>query len=175
MAIIIGILVAFLVICAILLVLIVLIQDDGADGAGMILGSVASQQYGVRKGNIVTRTTGILATVFMVLSFTLAFLLKGGDDTKSLQKLAEGQSGAESSVTWWEKTTPGADNYLNGNDAADAATPAATASESQGASTETAAPSAAPNAAPENSSANAAGTSAGAAQKPAAPAAKPAP
>lgn len=171
MAIIIGILVAFLVICAILLVLIVLIQDDGADGAGMILGSVASQQYGVRKGNIVTRTTGILATVFMVLSFTLAFLLKGGDDTKSLQKLAEGQSGAESSVTWWEKTTPGADNYLNGNDAADAATPAATASESQGASAETAAP----NAAPENSSANAAGTSAGAAQKPAAPAAKPAP
>lgn len=141
MAIIIGILVAFLVICAILLVLIVLIQDDGADGAGMILGSVASQQYGVRKGNIVTRTTGILATVFMVLSFTLAFLLKGGDDTQSLQKLAEGQAG--SSVNWWEKTAASdTENYLG----VDAATiPAeASAAESTGTPANTAADSAAP-------------------------------
>ena len=74
MSIITGVLLVVLVVVAVLLVLIILVQDDGTEGAGILFGSAASQQYGARKGNIVTKTTSILATSFIVLSLSLAFL-----------------------------------------------------------------------------------------------------
>ncbi len=105
MGILVGFLIGILILCALLLVVIILIQDDGSEGAGMIFGSAASQQYGVRKGNIVTRTTGILATVFMVLAFSLAFFLTDRDDTKSLQAIAEKkQSTDNTTIKWWEES-----------------------------------------------------------------------
>lgn len=74
MGIITGILLVVLVIVAVLLVLIILVQDDGTEGAGILFGSAASQQYGAKKGNIVTKTTGILATSFIVIALSLSFL-----------------------------------------------------------------------------------------------------
>lgn len=105
MGIIIGILVGVLALCAILLVFIILIQDDGAEGAGILLGSTASQQYGVRKGNIVTKTTGILATIFMSLSFILAILLTSTDNSDSLQKVADEKDKSNASTVEWWKTS----------------------------------------------------------------------
>ncbi len=101
MEILIGVLIGLLVINCILLVLIILIQDDGSEGAGIILGSAASQQYGIRKGNIVTRTTSILAFFFIVISFSLAVLFKISDNSQGLEKSIKKTQESEQ-TDWWK-------------------------------------------------------------------------
>ncbi len=101
MAFLIGFLIVILILVSILLILIVLAQDDGAEGAGMLLGSSASQQYGARKGNIVTRTTGILATLFISVSLVLVFLFRESDTSlQAIESEVEGDS-ENQLVEWW--------------------------------------------------------------------------
>lgn len=99
MSIIIGILLVLFVILAILLVLIILAQDDGTEGAGIIFGSAASQQYGARKGNIITRTTGILATLFVSIAFILSFLFQHNATDLDITDAAV--TSEETSLEWW--------------------------------------------------------------------------
>ena len=101
MAFLVGFLIVVLVLVSILLVLIVLVQDDGAEGAGMLLGSSASQQYGARKGNIVTRTTGILATLFISISLVLVFLFRENDSNLQAIESEIGDETENKVVEWW--------------------------------------------------------------------------
>lgn len=99
MGIIIGILLVIFVLVAILLVLLILSQDDGTDGAGILFGSAASQQYGAKKGNIITRTTGILATIFMVVAFGLSFLFQVSNKETDLD--IQGPENSDFQIEWW--------------------------------------------------------------------------
>jgi preprotein translocase subunit SecG len=65
--------VCFVVIVA-LLVLLVLIQNEEGDGLGGIFAGGSSTAFGSRSGNVLTRTTSILGTLFLIVSLGLALL-----------------------------------------------------------------------------------------------------
>ncbi len=68
-------LVAFVFIC-ILLVCVVLLQNEEGGGMGGLLGGGNSTAFGSRSGNVLTKTTYILVTLFFVATFALAFINK---------------------------------------------------------------------------------------------------
>ena len=67
-------LLVILVISAVLLVLVVLVQDDQGEGIGGIFGGGSNTAFGSRSGNVLTRFTAILAAVFLVCFFGLAWV-----------------------------------------------------------------------------------------------------
>ncbi len=89
------------VLSAVMLVLVVLLQDEGGEGLGGIFGGGASAQVGNRSGNILTRITGVLAAVFILSSFGLAWLNRtpDGGDVEAAARRLEAQSGE--AVEWW--------------------------------------------------------------------------
>ena len=95
-------LVAFVIIC-ILLVCLVLIQNEEGGGLGGLLGGGNSVAFGSRSGNVLTKTTYILVTLFFLATFGLAFLNKT-PAVKSLDAAAE-QEAAETSGGFWENDT----------------------------------------------------------------------
>ena len=68
-------LVAFVIIC-VLLVCVVLLQNEEGGGMGGLLGGGNSAAFGSRSGNVLTKTTYILVTLFFVATFILAFINK---------------------------------------------------------------------------------------------------
>jgi len=64
----------FFVIVAILLVLLVLVQNDEGGGLGGIFAGGSGSAFGSRSGNILTKTTTILGSLFLVISLGLALM-----------------------------------------------------------------------------------------------------
>lgn len=74
MAILSTVLLVFFVIVAILLVLLVLIQNEEGDSLGGIFAGGSSSAFGSRSGNVLTRATTILGSLFLIISLGLALL-----------------------------------------------------------------------------------------------------
>lgn len=68
-------LVAFIIVC-VLLVCVVLVQNTDSSGMGGLLGGSNSKAFGSRSGNVLTKTTYILVTLFFVSSLVLALTNK---------------------------------------------------------------------------------------------------
>ena len=98
-----GILLVLFVVIAVLLVLMVLIQDDQGDGLTGMFGGGSSTTFGSRAGNVLTKTTSILGTLFMILAFVLAFMFKT-PMTGDVAAAARLQS--QSQADWWEAKAP---------------------------------------------------------------------
>lgn len=79
-----AILVVF-VIVAVLLVGLVLLQNEGGNGVGGIFGGSSASVFGSRSGNVLTRATYILGTLFFVLCFALALMNKPSKDSGVLE------------------------------------------------------------------------------------------
>lgn len=116
MAVLTGIILTVFVIVALLLIGIVLIQDEGGEGLGGLFGG-QSQQYGRRQGNVLTRTTSILGTIFIVSSLSLAWLNRG-PDVDSIQEAAREARSADV-LEWWEQdaSQPPADDGAGSGEA----------------------------------------------------------
>ena len=106
-------LIAFVIIC-ILLVGIVLIQRESGDGLGGLFGSGNSAAFGSRSQTVITKTTYVLTALFFVTTFVLAFLNKA-PAVADLDKAAGQTQAAETTGTggaYWldsqasEQTTP---------------------------------------------------------------------
>ena len=101
MAIIGGILLVIFIISSILLIIIVMMQDEQGEGLGGIFGGGSSAAFGSRSGNILTRTTSIIAAVFMITSFGLTWVNRTPEKGDVL-----GTARSEVSKTtedWWNK------------------------------------------------------------------------
>ena len=89
-------LVAFVIIC-VLLVCVVLLQNEEGGGMGGLLGGGNSAAFGSRSGNVLTKTTYILVTLFFVSTFILAFMNKAPAvhslDAAAAQEEAAGNGG----------------------------------------------------------------------------------
>lgn len=100
-------LLVILVISAVLLVLVVLVQDDQGEGLGGIFGGGSTTPFGSRSGNVLTRFTGILAAVFLVCIFGLAWVNKNPEAGNVIGKArAESLSGAQQQNWWVQTPTP---------------------------------------------------------------------
>jgi len=91
---------------SVLLVLIVLVQDDeSGEGLGSIWGGGASSRNsGRRSGNVVTRITAILGTLFMLSAFGLAWLHRA-PTVESIEKTVR-ENLKKESVEWWLSDQP---------------------------------------------------------------------
>jgi preprotein translocase subunit SecG len=89
-------------ISAVLLVVLVLLQDEQGEGLGGIFGGGGSGQIGNRKGNILTRVTSILGFVFILSSLGLAWLNRT-PDLGDVEAAARRQD-TEQAVEWWNES-----------------------------------------------------------------------
>jgi len=67
-------LIVVFVISAILLTTVILIQDDQGEGIGGLFGGGSGTAFGSRSGNVLTKFTSVLAAVFLVTAFAVAWL-----------------------------------------------------------------------------------------------------
>lgn len=63
-------LVAFVIVC-VLIVLLVLVQDDGKNGMGL-MGGRGTAAFGSHSASVLSKTTGVLVVIFFVISIGLA-------------------------------------------------------------------------------------------------------
>lgn len=114
------------VLSAVLLVLLVLIQDEHGEGIGGIFGGGSSTPFGSRAGNILTRFTAVLATIFMVCTFALAWLNRSPESGNVIGKARQQQLQTTTSQDWWVETpaAPAQGATQPAQDGAPAETPA---------------------------------------------------
>jgi len=108
-------LLVFFVIDAVLLVLLVLIQNEEGDSLGGIFAGGSNTAFGSRSGNFLTRATTVLGALFLVISLGLALLSRtpaGMGIEKEIKELTTQESG----TSWVEEA-------INPRPADDAAVP----------------------------------------------------
>lgn len=91
------------VIVAVLLIFMVVIQNEGADGLGGIFAGSSNTAFGSRSSNVMQRFTQILGALFFVCALSLALLDKGtsGNVEAAALKNAPAQT---SSSEWWKSS-----------------------------------------------------------------------
>lgn len=104
-------LLVFFIIAAFLIVALVLLQNEEGDSLGGLFSGGSNSAFGSRSGNILTRTTYTLITLFFVITFFLAWLNKSPGDS-GLQKDARIQQ-AETATEWWKDSSSGAQKNEN--------------------------------------------------------------
>jgi len=129
-------LVAFVIIC-VLLVFIVMIQNE-EEGMGGLFGSNTSTAFGSHSASVLTKTTFVLVALFIITSFVLALLNKKPAAQKDLSGAAAevqqttGDTGAKSD--WWKNTPAATDATapaVTAPAAADSSAPAQTTAPAQ--------------------------------------------
>jgi preprotein translocase subunit SecG len=103
-------LLVILVISAVLLVLVVLVQDEQGEGIGGIFGGGSNTAFGSRSGNVLTRFTAVLAAVFLVCCFGVAWVNRTPSAGNVISKARQQALGATEQQSWWVQTpapTPG--------------------------------------------------------------------
>lgn len=89
---------------AVLLVLLVLIQDESGEGVGGIFGGGSTTPFGSRAGNVLTRLTAVLAAVFMVCAFVLAWINRTPEAGNVIGKARQQQLQTTTTQDWWVET-----------------------------------------------------------------------
>ena len=107
-------LILFVVTC-LLIVFLVLLQNEEGDSIGGLFAGGSNSAFGSKSGNILTKSTYILVTIFFVSSFLLAILNKTSyGSVQGVQE--EGQKIQNERATPWyddETKTENKDNSTN--------------------------------------------------------------
>ena len=105
MAILGGFLLVVLIITAVLLVVLVLMQDEQGEGLGGIFGGGGAAPVGNRSGNILTRATGIIATIFLVSLFGYAWVNRTPEQS-NVEAAARALENPDGEVLEWWRVDP---------------------------------------------------------------------
>ena len=100
------ILLVILVISAVLLVLVVLVQDDQGEGIGGIFGGGSNTAFGSRSGNVLTRFTAVLAAIFLVCCFGVAWVNRTPAAGNVISKARQQALNTTEQQSWWVQTAP---------------------------------------------------------------------
>ena len=101
MAILSGFLLVLFIISAVLLVVIVLMQEEGGEGLGGIFGGGNAAPVGNRSGNILTRATAVIATIFLMSLFGYAWINRSPEQS-NVEAAARSIEAEEGEVLeWW--------------------------------------------------------------------------
>lgn len=94
------------IIASLLLIVVVLLQDEQGEGIGGIFGGGSSTPFGSRSGNVLTKFTSILGTVFFISALGLAWINRtpdAGDVVGAARRNAPEQS---ETLEWWSEPAP---------------------------------------------------------------------
>jgi preprotein translocase subunit SecG len=106
MAILSGFLLVTFIISAILLVVIVLMQDEQGEGLGGIFGGGGAAPVGNRSGNILTKATAVIATIFLISVVGYAYVNRT-PETSNIEAAARQLEGeTEGVLEWWNVDQP---------------------------------------------------------------------
>jgi len=101
-----GFLLVTFIISAVLLVIIVLMQDEQGEGLGGIFGGGGAAPVGNRSGNILTKATTIIATVFLISVVGYAYVNRK-PETANIEAAARQLEGESDGVLqWWNVDEP---------------------------------------------------------------------
>ncbi|MCL2520908.1 MAG: preprotein translocase subunit SecG [Spirochaetaceae bacterium] len=95
-----GVLLVVFIIVAVLLAILVFIQDDQGEGMGGIFAGGSTTPFGSRSGNVLHRMTATLAVIFFVSALGYGFLNRTRLDSALLEQMALPGAGA---ANWWEE------------------------------------------------------------------------
>ena len=101
-------LLVFFIIVAFLIVGLVLLQNEEGDSLGGLFSGGSNSAFGSRSGNVLTKATYTLITLFFVVTFFLAWLNKSPGDS-GLQQDARIQQ-AETATEWWKEKGASSDS-----------------------------------------------------------------
>jgi len=90
-----------MVVSAVLLVLVVLVQDDQGEGIGGIFGGGSNTAFGSRSGNVLTRFTAVMAAIFLVCVFGMAWINRTPSAGNVLSKARQEALNSSSQNSWW--------------------------------------------------------------------------
>lgn len=88
-------------ISAVLLIIIVMLQDESGEGLGGIFGGGSNSAFGNRGGNVLTKFTSILGAVFIITAFSFAWYNRTIDNGDIL-KAAKEKVNEQETENWWE-------------------------------------------------------------------------
>ncbi|MDR1180270.1 MAG: preprotein translocase subunit SecG [Spirochaetales bacterium] len=89
------------VICALLLMALVLLQDEQGEGLGGIFGGGSSTPFGSRSGNVLTKFTSILGAIFLLTSLGLSWI-NSSTNVGDVAGAAAAQESSAGVVDWWQ-------------------------------------------------------------------------
>lgn len=97
-------LIAVFVISAILLCVIIILQDDQGEGLGGLFGGGSSSAFGSRSGNVLTKATSVLAAIFFVTAFSVAWMNRSvqSEDIEAKARIKSLEE--QDSSDWYVKT-----------------------------------------------------------------------
>ncbi len=88
-----SILMAVEVICSVLLIAVILLQKSKSEGLGLAFGAgVGESLFGSRAGNVLTRITVVLSTVFLLNTLGLAVIFSGARARSLMHRYAAPQA-----------------------------------------------------------------------------------
>jgi len=89
------------ILSALILILVVLMQDDQGEGLGGLFGGGSSSAFGPRTGNVLTRFTSVVAAIFLVTAFGIAWLNRTPEAGDILQKARVEKLKEAEENNWW--------------------------------------------------------------------------
>lgn len=92
-------LVFFVIICA-LIVFLILLQNEEGDSLGGLFAGGSNSAFGSQSGNVLTKATYTIVTLFFITAFLLAFLNKGASARDLSEEAVKQQT--EASTEWWK-------------------------------------------------------------------------
>jgi len=93
------ILLVLFVIVSLLLVFLIAIQDEKSEGLGGIFGGGSNTAFGSYTSGVVTKVTGALAILFLVLALLVAFVNKSPSTDKLLDSVTT--EDVKEATEWW--------------------------------------------------------------------------
>jgi preprotein translocase subunit SecG len=120
-------LLVLLVISALLLILLILVQDDQGEGIAGFFSGASTSAFGSRAGNVLTRFTTVIATVFIFSCLALAWVNRSGDVGNVVGKARE-QALSGETAQWWVESSAAPEGAATEGAAAGAAPSAEAAS-----------------------------------------------
>lgn len=93
------------VLSAVILVIVVLLQDEEGEGMGGLFSGASSTPFGSRSGNVLTRFTTVVAAVFLIGTFSLAWINRTPESGNIVGK-ARMESLKDTQEDWWIEVEP---------------------------------------------------------------------
>ena len=83
------------------MITIVLIQDDQGGGIGGMFGGGGSAAFGARTGNVLTRITTVLAIIFFISAFALAWMNRTPESGNLIGRARAERIRNVERMDWW--------------------------------------------------------------------------